>query len=360
MEAEMELLEAARALRGRGEPAVLATLVAVEGSSVRRPGARLLLLPGGRLAGFLSAGCVERDLAERVDRVLVSARSELVRYAAAETADPVLGLGLGCGGGMEVLLEPWPPLAGPDPLELLESVRQRRKPAALATVVNPPERRGARVAVGPGEATPSGAPDELGIVLDRALRGMLPEPDRGVVREGGLDILVERLFPPLRVLVQGVTPPARAMVALAGDLGWQAVILDPGSGGEWAPEGVPVVRALGKCLPEDLEPDPWTVAVLLAHDTDAEARVAPLLLAAGVPYVGVMGSRRRREDLIRRLRESAVSEESLDRVFMPVGLDLGAEKAGEIALAAAAEILAVVRGRSGGRLRNIEGRLHGP
>ncbi len=355
----MELLDAARGLRARGEPAVLATLVAVEGSSVRRPGARLLLLPGGRLAGFLSAGCVERDLAERVDHVLLSTRPELVRYGAAETADPVLGLGLGCGGGMEVLLEPWPPLAGPDPLELLESVRQLRQAAAMATVVGPEEKLGARVAVGSGEAAPSDASDELGLILDEALRGVLRQADRSVVREGGLRILVERLWPPLRVFIQGVTPPARAMASLAGELGWDAVVLDPGSNRDWVPDGVTVVQASGGVLPEGLVPDAWTVALLLAHDTDAEARLVPVLLAAGVPYVGVMGSRGRRDDLVRRLREGGVPEESLDRVFMPVGLDIGAEKAGEIALAAAAEVVAVLRGRSGGRLRKAKGRLHG-
>ncbi len=355
----MELLAAARGLRDRGEPAVLATLVAVEGSSVRRPGARLLLLPGGRLAGFLSAGCVEQDLAERVDRVLSSNRPELVRYSAAETTDPVLGLGLGCGGGMEVLLEPWPPSAGLDPLELLETVRQRRQPAALATVVGPPEKLGARAAIGMGEAATNGQTEELGTMLDQALHGVLQKVDRSIVREGGLEILVERLLPPLRVLIQGVTPPARALAALAGELGWDAVVLDPGSSREWVPDGVTVVQASGGCLPDGLKLDPWTVAVLLAHDTDAEARLAPVLLTAGVPYVGVMGSRGRRDELIRRLRESGVPEESLDRVSMPVGLDIGAERAGEIALAAAAEILAVLRGRSGGRLRKAEGRLHG-
>ncbi len=348
---DRRLLAAAHELRGKGERAVLATLVAVEGSSVRRPGAHLLLRADGSAEGFLSAGCVERDLQVRVERVLGAGRPEVVRYRPEDVADPILGLGLGCGGGMTVLLEPWPPASGPDPVELAGEVHRTRRPAALATVVSPAEAMDSRAGI-----TRSGTVEAAGraaltpLLEDLARTGL--EGTAGLRRTGELEVFVERFEPPFRVLVQGLTPPALSLARLADALGWEVVLLatGPGPANPRLPEGTVVLEAGPGPLPAGFEPDPWTAAVLLAHDTGAEARVLPALLAGETAYIGVMGSRRRRRELLGALQAAGVPEELAARIHMPVGLDIGTESAPEIALAAAAEILAVRRGRGGGRL----------
>ncbi len=359
MEDRETLLETAAALRGRGGRAVLATLVAVEGSSVRRPGARLLILPDGRLAGFLSAGCVEHDLAARVDRVLATRRAQTIRYDPATVADPVLGLGLGCGGGMTVLLEPWPPPAPPDPLSLATEVSRRRRPAASATVISPPEVAGSRAAVTPGGTVETSAPPGLREQLEELSREGL-HGSSGLHRLGGAEVFVERIDPPLRIFIHGTTPPARALARLAEALGWETV--PAARHGDVAPK-LPLPRRGAPTpghgvLPGGIEPDPWTVAALLAHDTAAEAKLLPVLLAGGVPYVGVMGSRGRKEQLLAELRRTSLPPGALERLHMPIGLDIGAESAAEIALAAAAEIVAVLRGRQGQPLSGTAGPIH--
>ncbi|HHQ48214.1 MAG TPA: hypothetical protein ENK19_04940 [Acidobacteria bacterium] len=330
---DRSVLEAAANLRAGEERAVLATLVAVEGPSVRRPGARLLILSDGRLAGFLSAGCVEHDLAARVDRVLSEDRPETVRYDAATAADPVLGLGLGCGGGMRVLLEPWPPRDGPDPFAVFETVARRRRPAAMATAVAPERLAGARAVVTADGAPEVAAPPELAATLEELARWGL-EGSCGLLAAGSVEVFVERTEPPVRLVLQGATPPALALERLAGLLGWETVPV-PMEGGDPGH------------LPAGVVPDRWTVAALLGHDTAAEARLGAMLLTADLPYVGVMGSRSRRRRLAAALRENGVPEPAVARLRMPIGLDLGAESAPEIALAAAGEILAVLRGREG-------------
>ncbi|NOZ93340.1 MAG: hypothetical protein GXP47_01200 [Acidobacteria bacterium] len=349
---EIDLFEAAAAMRRQGERAVLAALVAVEGSSVRRPGARLLILPDGRLAGFLSAGCVEADLAARVERVLSTGHAETVRYDAAGLDDPVLGLGLGCGGTMTVLLEPWPPEERPDPLAVAETVARTRRPAGLATVIAPSETLGARAVMTPAGGPEVSAPPRLSGLLEelsrQAIRGA-----HGIHRIGGTDVFLERIDPPLRLLIHGDTPPALALGRLAEVLGWATVFVEPPGGS--SPAAAPARPGI---LPAGFEPDPWTVAALLAHDTAAETRLVPALLSGGMPYVGVMGSRGRRERLVAALQDGGIPAGALERLRMPIGLDLGAESAAEIALAAAAEILSVLRSREGGRLSRTTGPIH--
>ena len=352
------LLRRAEALRvGRGR-AVLATIVGVTGSSVRRPGARVLLEAGGRATGFLSAGCVERDLEERVEAVLGAGRPELVRYRPDELADPVLGLGLTCGGGMEVLLEPWPPPEPPDPLEAMAAVRRTRDAGGLATVVAPPELAGARAAVvGAGEVAVA-APPPLRWPLGEAAAAARERegPARIALADGAAEVLAEPLLPPLRVLIQGTGPPALALARLAAAMGWEPVLLPVGAVPD--PEAVP--PGCGLSDPGSVVPDRWTVAVLLAHDTRAEVGLLRRLLPSPVRYLGVMGSRGRRRALRVALEDEGVEpgSDELARLHMPVGLDLGAETAEEIALAVAAEILAALRGRHGGRLRDREGPIH--
>ncbi len=101
-----QILSRARELRQRGESAVLATVVAVEGSAYRREGARMLIESDGRLTGVLSGGCLENDLAERAAAVLASGNPALATYDLRAPDEILWGLGLGCGGKITLLLQP--------------------------------------------------------------------------------------------------------------------------------------------------------------------------------------------------------------------------------------------------------------
>lgn len=338
-----EILAAVGALSARGERAVLATLVGVSGSSVRRPGARLLLGPGGRMAGFLGAGCLEEDLAGHARQVLADGRAHLVAYAPDAVEDPVLGLGLGCRGALDVLLEPVP---GPA-LALVEATvegARRRADTALALLL-PPGGAGAvgHLAVHPGEPARTDIADPgLAAAVEARARSALARPEAGMRRVSlpgpARELVIGVVPPPVAVVVVGGGPHAAALRRLAMELGWRTA------------EGGPLLE----------RPDRWTAVVLLGHRDEEDAALLESLLGSRAFYIGVLGSRRRHEALLRRLRERGALPPGRfpDALHAPVGLDLGAETAEELALAVTAEILARRRGRSGGRLRDGAGSIH--
>jgi xanthine dehydrogenase accessory factor len=107
-----EILARARALSAAGSPAALATIVAVEGSSYRREGARLLLEPDGEATGVLSGGCLERDLARAAAEVVAGGAARTLVYDLTADDEAIYGLGLGCAGRVTLLVEPLAGAAG--------------------------------------------------------------------------------------------------------------------------------------------------------------------------------------------------------------------------------------------------------
>src|SRR5215207_9892031 len=212
----------------RGEPVVLATVVRTEGSTYRRPGARMLLRRDGTSVGAVSGGCLKADLAARVDEVLAAGQPELVIYDTRSAEDLVWGLGLGCNGRVDVLLEP---LAG-DALvraRLLHArCRDLTRPAVLTTVITVDGEGRLRVGdrlllLEDGEAVPWGitlpsAPSELVAGARQALAAR-----RSAVRAygpachdvSGLEVVHEVVSPPLSLLVYGAGADAIPLVRLA-------------------------------------------------------------------------------------------------------------------------------------------------
>ena len=350
---------------GPGGTAVLATVVQVEGSTYRRAGARALLLPDDRIVGLLSGGCLEGDLLERAREVRDAGVAARVRYDHRGEDDLVWGLGLGCAGLVDVLLQPVTRDA-PGPLPQLREALAAREPALLATVV---AREGAAAPpLGAGAALSPGERSALEASGARA---------RTRWREGQgfrVELLEERIEPPAPLLVIGAGPDAVPVVRLAAALGFAVTVLDPRPA-LVRPERFPEAEAVlsfAADAPDAIEAPaaaarpvdvtPRSVALVMTHHYLHDRAALGWLLETPVRYVGVLGPKRRTDDLLRDLREEGRehSPESLERVHGPAGLDLGADGAEEIALALLAEITAVLAGRRGGPLRERKGPIHDP
>lgn len=352
-----------------GQGCALATLVYVEGSSYRGVGARALALPDGSTVGLISGGCLEGDLLERAGEVLADGRPRTVRYDSTSPEDALLGLGLGCNGVVEVLLErvtAADAAAAGRYLPLLRQARNDGRRAALATVYRSPEADevGSRLALIEAAAAPArpATPHYFGPLraglreaMARDLAALLDHGrSRAAAYEAAGDrvqALLELVEPPLALTVCGAGPDAQPLVTLAAGLGWAPLVFDHRASfarPDRFPDAVRVVTAAREEFSAAVPPRPGEAAVLMTHSYPADLLYLEQLAPRNLRYLGVLGPRRRLDRLLAELGPRAPAEGVL---YGPAGLDIGADTPAEIALAIAAEIRAVLAGRGGGSLR---------
>jgi xanthine dehydrogenase accessory factor len=319
-----EALAAIRRWRDGGQAVAVATVVATRRSAPRPLGSKLVVSETGELAGSVSGGSVESDVAVHARDVLETGQPKLLSYGIAdETAWEV---GLPCGGEIDVFLERFEGEL-PDP-EMSQVV---------FTVVEG-DRAGERWVSQDGEIT----------------RTQLLERD-------GEQVFAEVLGPPPRLLVFGAVDLAEELCRAAKGLGWRTVVSDARARFATA-ERVPSADELVVAWPEEtlerFAPDERTAVVVLTHEDRWDVPALAGALATDAFYIGALGSRRTQDRRRERVLETGVSEEQLDRLCGPAGLDLGAGTPAETALSILAEILAVRAGREGGRLRASSERIH--
>ena len=360
-------------------PLALATLVQVDGSSYRQPGARLLVDAEGRvLAGAISGGCLEGDVAARAAEVCAAGRGVRLMYDLRADLEAIWGFGAACDGIAHLLLEPLP---DPSWLADAEVIRSRRANGAVLTVLDG-HGGGSSCAVLDGEATtgtwhPIGdqrhgisAPELLACTraAQRTGHPMLHE-----VRDDAALLFIEPLVAPIALHVIGAGRGADAFVRIACALEWEVTVTDhrPAVLAELdLPHGVTThvaradqAHALDALL-ESLPHDGRTAIALLSHIFEVDSAWLAALLPLPVAYIGVLGSRKRAGQLLDAVdaalgeRGMVITERMRHRLHAPIGLDLGGESPASIALSAIAEIEAVMHGRPAGFLRERQSPIH--
>ncbi|HWA10986.1 MAG TPA: XdhC family protein [Opitutaceae bacterium] len=329
-----ELQAIVRHLLDSGRGGVLATLVTVEGSSYRRPGARLLLTADDARLGSISGGCLEEDVLARARAVAASGRTEVVVYDTSTENDLLWGVGLGCHGIVQVLLEKLPPR--PAWLAPLAENLAARRPTELAVVWRSRE------------------PDLLGTHLADALPSA--SPDRDVFRQ--------TVEPAPALAVFGAGDDARPLVQFAKQLGWQVTVADPRGAfatKERFPEADAIVVGPADTLVARIAPEPGSLAVVMTHHYLHDVPLLRGLLPLPLAYLGLLGPRKRADKIAADLAAAdfTVTPEMRRRLHAPVGLDLGAETSGEVALAILAEMQAALARRDGRPLRERTRPIHG-
>jgi xanthine dehydrogenase accessory factor len=339
--------------------AAVATLVSTEGSSPKHPGAKMWVDGDGRIAGSVTiGGCVDARVIEESARVIAEGTAALVRMSLGD--EDAWALGMTCGGAVEVLVEP---VATDDPADrVLEALRLARAAVAAGRAVviaAPLDGSDARIVV-TGDGTRHGS---LGsAALDAAVTRAGSEIAasgasgvRAVTADGAAHrVYFERHAPPTTLVVFGATHVAMTLVPLAALVGLRTVVVDGRelfATRERFPTADELIVGMPSEIADRLPLGAATLVVLLSHDYKYDLPVLRRVLASDAAYVGLLGSERRGRALLEFLAAEGIPDEQLARVRVPVGLDIGARSAEEIALSVLAEALAVQHGRSGGPMR---------
>jgi xanthine/CO dehydrogenase XdhC/CoxF family maturation factor len=363
-----DVLEAIESLSAKGERMALATIVAVRGSTYRRPGARLLVPEEGAPIGNISGGCLESDVADMARIVMEEGRARLAGWDLTADDDDVWGLGLGCNGAIEVFIEPADRAA--EVAGALRMALDEEHPISLVTVLESdvPDRivPGARLIVRPSGAAEGSLGDpSLDAEAALAARELLAAQRSEIRTFGdGVRVFVEVLEPPLRLLVCGAGHDAIPLTAVAAGMGWRPVVVDDRPA-FLTTERFPAAHAFVALeTPDEVAAkapaDPRTFAVVMSHNYLRDRDYLRGLLKTDVHAIAMLGPAARTQRILMDLDEEGVMLTDADRqrIHGPAGLDLGAEGPEEIAQAIVAEIIAIRHGRSGGYLRERPGPIH--
>jgi xanthine/CO dehydrogenase XdhC/CoxF family maturation factor len=362
----LDVIEAIERLEATGDDYALATVVSVQGSTYRRPGARQLIMADGRSVGSVSGGCLDSEVRTTAQEVMADGRHRIVTYDLTADDDLVWGWGLGCSGITEVLFEPARtahPLADSLGRALAEDT-----PIAVATVIESSGLDiGGRVVVSRDAMEGSLGTSAWDDAAAAAALVALDEDQSGPVEiatsDGEARLFVEAVLAPPTVLVCGAGHDVVPVVAAASQLGWRPVVADSRDkflNRERFPEAYGFAPGGPAALGEHLPLDGRTYAMLMSHNFLQDGDYLGILLGTEVAYIGLLGPRERADQLLKYTTEQGVdaTAEDLVRIHGPAGLDIGAEGAEEIAWAIMTEVLAVHRGHRGGALRDREGSIH--
>lgn len=360
-----DLLQAIDTAAHQGEETILATVVKVEGSAYRRPGARMLIPIHGRTVGTVSGGCLEQDLAKKAWWLTNSGEPVVRRYSTGATEDEddeqsALTFGLGCNGTVFVMLERLPAKSPAPAIELLRRVRDSQQPAAMATVIASSRDASARV----GDRLLSNTEGSLrNLQLNSAMRRGLHKTlmqKKSSIRlysnaRGEVEVFFEYIAPPPRLVIIGAGHDAQPLVRMAKLLDWHVSVVDSRSHfarAERFPQADAVILA-SLDNPFDLAPliDGAAVAVM-THSYRQDRHWLGLALQAAPAYIGQLGPRERTERLLAQIGTSTSA------LHYPMGLDLGGDAPQSVALAILAEMTAVMNQRQGGMLRNRGKPIH--
>jgi len=352
-----------------GKRSALATVVHVEGSSYRRPGARMLVTEDGELTGAISGGCLEGDALRKALYAINEQENKLVTYDTTDEDDVQFGVQLGCNGIVQILFEPIDEGKEYHPIRFLRELIGARRDAVLLTLFSldrPAEQPGTCLLYADG-------------MMNTALPGDWLELAAGDVREAALTRasefkeygwnnkrykgFVEFLPPPPALVIVGAGNDVLPLVDMTSMLGWHTTVVD----GRPLHATVQRFKKADKVLvsrPENvlwqLQADAQTLFLLMTHNYNYDLALLKDLITKGFFYIGVLGPRKKLDRMLDELRAGGMTlgEEHLAAIHSPVGLDIGAETAEEIAVSIVSEIKAVLSGAAGGSLKEKSDPIH--
>ena len=335
--------------RSPGKVAV-ATLVNTRGTTPRKEGAKMVVGEHGDILGSVTiGGCVDAQVLEESADVLATMRPRLLELNLGD--EEAWEIGLTCGGTIEVFVEPLAVGGADENTTLYERVRTHAAKGGRGVVVT-------RLEGPPGKLVLLDDGTRLGTLDDAFLDDRFAAEARAVLDEGvsrtlfleNVRAFVEVFAPPALLLIVGGSHVAMPLTALAKVIGYRTVVLD-GRPRFATRDRFPDADDVRVGIPSEMVREYPLIAsaalVLVAHDYKYDLPVLRHALSTDAGYVGMLGSRRRGDAILKLLREDGVDETALARVRVPIGLDLGARSAPEIALAILAEIQAARGGGTG-------------
>ena len=364
-----DILNAFKEAALQGRKTALATVVHVEGSSYRRPGARMLVEENGKITGAISGGCLEGDALKKALLAIEQQENKLVTYNTLDEDDAEFGVQLGCNGIVHILFEPIDSAQATNPIALLEKCCAQRRDVVLVTMFsldNPYGRQPGTRFFYDGESVFAGIGDKdleecLGIDASKVLSSKSSSLKQ--YSDQQLTAFIELIEPPVSIIIVGAGNDALPLVEMASILGWQITIVD----GRPTHANRQRFRKAHKIIvgkPVDafneLVFDERSVVVLMTHNYNYDLAMMGLLVREKCGYVGCLGPKKKLDRMLAELEDQGIALTDDERVIIygPTGLDIGAETAEEIGLSIIAEIKAVLARRQGNSLRDRMDVIH--
>jgi xanthine dehydrogenase accessory factor len=346
--------------------AALATVVKVRGSSYRSPGARMLITDDGKWVGSISGGCLEGDALRKARQVMADKKPMTVTYDTREESNQNLGIGLGCNGVIDVLIEPINETH--KNIQLFEQITKANNPVAMATVFQSSTCMGEKLLIDLDASARERFSDQA--LTDLVKKDLIKifDSKKSITKQyvlGGeeKEIFLELIQPSVSLIIFGGGFDARPVSELAKSLGWDVHVTDE-CVAHIAPIFFPSADKLSLChrdfIDRDFNLTPYTACVLMSHNYEYDRDVLKKVIQSKVPYIGILGPRKRFDKMQDEFSKGGVelTSEQLQRIHSPIGLDIGAEAPDEIAISIIAEIQSKFANRSGGFLKYHAGPIH--
>lgn len=366
MQELIRLLDAAEAAQAAGQQAAVATVVRVKGSAYRREGTKMLIDAAGNQVCMISGGCLEQEVGEVAQRVMATGEPVVKFFDLDE--DLVWGLGLGCGGSVDVYIEPFD--AGEANARWLQALRAGHA-AALATVIEAEDAglAGQRMFID-SSGVPFGTLGDAGLdsrfvaLAQEKMAQLYPRSETLEVTlpSGRADIFLDVNVPPPELVLFGAGHDAVPVVNYAHELGFKTTIVDARHAfvtEERFPHAA-LVRTHPSGFADKVNISPRSYVVVMNHHLERDKESLAFALTTPAPYIGVLGPSSRFERMRDALAEEGrgLSENDLRRVRNPIGLDIGADSPAEIAMSILSELVALRGGYAGGFLNDRQGPIH--
>ena len=353
-----------------GKKTALATVVHLEGSSYRRPGARMLIEEDGYLTGAISGGCLEGDALRKALHVIAQNRAMLVTYDTMDDDDAKFGVGLGCNGIIQVLIEPIDHLDPFNPIELLKQTVIKRHASIVVTLFNLEDRK----AYQPGTCflfrnnnDHYGALNKLPLAILQDLEASMRQK-KSAFKEYKQDQLaltafIEYVELPVALMIIGAGNDVKPLVDMANILGWEPHVIDGRANfatQDRFASACSILVAKPEKVLEQITVDHRTVFVLMTHNYNYDLAMLRALLLVDTPYIGTLGPKKKLDRMLDELKLAGINPtaDQLNKIFGPTGLDLGAETPEEIALSIVSELQAILTNSNPIHLRDAGEFIH--
>lgn len=329
-----DIIRSAKIARIKGIDTVLASVVALEGSSYRKPGVRMSIQRNGKMIGAVSGGCVEKEVLRQAESVFATNLPKLMVYDGRYR--------LGCEGVLYILIEPFDP--DDSFFEVFEEQCNSRTAFKISTCFSKEE-----------------AQKDMGVSTFHFNRKLYPLRPTAFDKDT-LDLFEQTIAPGFKLIIVGAEHDAVELCKYASSTGWEVDIIAPPDDPK-SIENFPGASQYLSVNAQELksrEFDAQTAIMLMTHSYVKDLRYLSAVVDKDIPYVGLLGPSKRREKLIHEILEinADIPDTFFDRLYGPAGLNLGAITSQEIAISIIAEILTVIRKQKPISLRRKSTGIH--
>jgi xanthine dehydrogenase accessory factor len=362
-----DIIQAYDAATLQNKRTALATVVMVDGSSYRRPGARMLVTDDGLLTGAISGGCLEGDALRKAQFAIASGENKFETYDSSDEDDIQFGLHLGCNGVVHILFEPIKKEDPFNPVEMLRRISDAGEDAVVVTFFS-------LYRIQPGtqllylkNTLYSRRDNELQYTFSDRVKNVYVQKQSAFL---SIDIentksiaFIEYIGRPVSIVIAGAGNDIQPLVQIAAMMGWSVTVVDGRyqyALHERFPKAAKVLCSRSHDILSQIKTDSQTVFLLMSHNYNYDLGFLKQIVKQEFGYIGLLGPAQKRNRMLSDLTDHGIhlDELRLSKIYGPVGLDIGAENATEIAVSIVSEIVTFLSGRSGSSLKLKNDTIH--